>query len=154
MRSRIVSFFKGSIRAEIYGQHPEALLNKCTEAGISPWDVSIHNKTLRLCMHVRDFFRLRPLLKETGCRIRVRERKGFPFYLNRLEKRKTLCFRAVVFFHRIVHALFHRLEHSCNWKRIDSNRGRFAGCFKAWRACVAMEIQFARACKISTGAYE
>jgi similar to stage IV sporulation protein len=47
---------------------------------------------------IRDYFRLRPLLRETGCRSHVEKRDGLPFWVLRLRKRSGLAIGASLFF--------------------------------------------------------
>lgn len=88
---KIGSFIRGSVKVEVAGRQPEELLNLCAAQQISIWEVNYTRQHIVFYLHVNDFFRLRPLLKQTGCRVHVLERSGLPFYLQRLEKRKAFA---------------------------------------------------------------
>lgn len=71
---------------------------------MSLWDIRyLDNHRVELFLSIGDFFRLRPFVKETGSRVRVKERCGFPFFLDKLEKRKFFaigiaCFLLGIYF--------------------------------------------------------
>ncbi|WNQ13459.1 sporulation protein YqfD [Paenibacillus aurantius] len=88
----------GYVAVEFRGERTDALLNAAVKKKLIMWDIRIAGPgkmTARLS--IRDFFRLRPLLKETGCRVHVTGRFGFPFFLDRLGRRKLFAGGAVVF---------------------------------------------------------
>jgi similar to stage IV sporulation protein len=89
MQSKLLSSLRGYVRIEVVGKNTEALLNKATERHYAIWDIQfVGEKTVTMHILLKDFFRLRPLLKETGCRMRVKERFGFPFWVAKLGRRK------------------------------------------------------------------
>jgi similar to stage IV sporulation protein len=94
MRSEMISWFRGYIQIEVRskgGQPVETLLNSLLKNGIVVWDIHVNSGNRLQCfVYVSDFHRLRPLLKETGCRVHVSLRSGFPFLLLKLSKRKLL----------------------------------------------------------------
>lgn len=80
---------RGYVLVEIQGKHLEQLINVMAEKRMSLWDVRRSGEsTVQLYITIRDFFRLRPLLKKTGSRVHVVKRFGFPFLLDKLGKRK------------------------------------------------------------------
>ena len=97
MRSQLITYFRGSVRVQVRGNNPEQILDRCTDKHILAWDVRRRGPHLEMTVHLSDFFRLRPLLKETGCRIHVLERGGFPFFLQRMERRKFFAAGLVLF---------------------------------------------------------
>lgn len=86
------SSFSGYISMELRGGQAEHFLNEAVKRGFRIWDVRVKSSELiELKLLVRDFFKLRPLLKETGCRIHVNGRYGLPFYMDRLGRRKVFA---------------------------------------------------------------
>ncbi|MEN1988762.1 sporulation protein YqfD [Paenibacillus hubeiensis] len=80
---------RGNVRITVTGEKIEALINLLTEQGMEIWDLRARDAhTAEMNVLLPHFFRLRPLLKRTGCRMRVTKRNGFPFFLDRLWKRK------------------------------------------------------------------
>jgi similar to stage IV sporulation protein len=89
MKSSILLSIRGYVLIEIRGSRLELLINRLVEKRISVWDIRFRNEDrAELYIVLNDFFRLRALLKETGCRMHVLKRHGFPFILDKLEKRK------------------------------------------------------------------
>ncbi|TDF96733.1 sporulation protein YqfD [Paenibacillus piri] len=89
MKTSILLALRGYVLIEVRGEHLERLINRSTEKRLSIWDIRFRGDShAELYITIKDFFRLRPLLKETGCRFHVLRRHGFPFVLDRLEKRK------------------------------------------------------------------
>lgn len=89
MQPRFISSLRGYVVVRIRGAELEAFLNRAVGSRMTVWDVSREDAgSARLSLLLADFFRLRPLLKETGCRVHVLERRGLPFYALRLYKRK------------------------------------------------------------------
>lgn len=87
----IISYVLGHVRLEVRGERISPFLNSALAKGLQLWDIRILDEH-RAEMHVtlRDFFKLRPILKTTGCRMRTRQRFGLPFLWDRLFQRKVL----------------------------------------------------------------
>ncbi|WP_248926656.1 sporulation protein YqfD [Paenibacillus hamazuiensis] len=89
MKSSFFAKWRGYVLVEIKGRQLERLINLMVQKGFQLWDIRFSDETaVRLYIGLKDFFRLRPLLKETGSRIRTKERHGFPFMMDKLWKRK------------------------------------------------------------------
>ncbi|TVY09652.1 sporulation protein YqfD [Paenibacillus cremeus] len=89
MKSSFLNRARGFVVIEVRGTRLEVLVNRMTEKRMSIWDIRhTAESKAELSIGIGDFFRLRPLLKETGSRTRIKERHGFPFWLGKIEKRK------------------------------------------------------------------
>ncbi|WP_281888218.1 sporulation protein YqfD [Paenibacillus sp. YYML68] len=89
MNESLIHRIRGYVRIEVTGRHLERLVNRLTEKRMSVWDIRYLDKDrIEMYVTIPHFFRLRPLLKETGSRIRLRSKEGFPFWLARVEQRK------------------------------------------------------------------
>lgn len=89
MKSLFFNRIRGYIAVEVRGQSVERLINAVIERRFGVWDIRRKDEhTVRMHMLVRDFFRLRPILKQTGSRVHVVKRFGFPFFLDKLGRRK------------------------------------------------------------------
>mgnify|MGYP001209448662 FL=1 len=98
MPTSVVTFLRGYVKVEIRGGRLEKLLNLLVERRLLPWDIVVENgERAVMHIHVRDFFRLRPLLKETGCRVHVIGRHGLPFFLDKLAGRKFFAAGIILF---------------------------------------------------------
>jgi similar to stage IV sporulation protein len=93
----------GFVKIDVRGEQAERLLNALIAHRFDVWDIRrLDPNTVRMCVILRDFFRLRPLLRGTNCRVHVVGRYGFPFFLNKLVRRKMFlagifCFVVVLF---------------------------------------------------------
>ncbi|MNB87836.1 putative stage IV sporulation protein YqfD [compost metagenome] len=88
MKEPPLSWIRGTVRLSIRGERPERFINAVNEAGIAIWNVKASGNGAELHVLLHDFFALRPLLKQTGCRMHVKGRIGLPFVASRLLKRK------------------------------------------------------------------
>jgi len=87
--TRLSARMNGYVLLELRGEHIERFLNEAVRAGLTLWDVRLRGSGRgELYLRLADFPRLRPLLKQTGCRMHVAKRFGFPFFLQRVWRRK------------------------------------------------------------------
>lgn len=92
-------FIRGYLKLEVRGEQVAVFINELSKTGIPVWEVKPTGaQTAELKLLLGDFRELRPLLKRTGCRTRIRERHGLPFRMLRLWKRKVFVSGIVVFF--------------------------------------------------------
>ncbi|GAB7386320.1 sporulation protein YqfD [Bacillaceae bacterium] len=88
MQNKWLEWFYGYAVLVIEGKRMERLLNLAVHKGIKVWDIARYGEEQgRFAIQLNDVRRLRPLLKETGCRFHVKKRVGLPFLLLRLQKR-------------------------------------------------------------------
>ncbi|MFD2672378.1 sporulation protein YqfD [Marinicrinis sediminis] len=89
MRRKWQHKLQGTVQIEIRGKQRSAFINAMAKRGIQVWNVHYQDADRMFAdIYVKDYFRLRPLLKQTGCRVQVRQRKGWPFRFRRIRKRK------------------------------------------------------------------
>ncbi|WP_195572693.1 sporulation protein YqfD [Paenibacillus sp. 1001270B_150601_E10] len=80
--------WRGYIRIAVRGKHTEQFINELYTKEMMIWDISrIGENQVSMMLMLPDFFRLRPLLKRTGCRVHVMERHGLPFSVKQVRKR-------------------------------------------------------------------
>jgi len=98
VKSPVFSQLRGAVGVLVRGGSIEQLINELAGQGIEIWDLQpLPDGSMKMTMHVADFFRLRPLLRRTGCRVRVQHRSGLPFALIRLWGRKWFVFGFALF---------------------------------------------------------
>ncbi|WP_433707186.1 sporulation protein YqfD [Paenibacillus illinoisensis] len=89
---------RGAVRITVTGGDIEALINMVAEQGLEVWNLRAHDgRKAEMNILLPHFFRLRPLLKRTGCRVKVTHRSGIPFFMARLMKRKFFLGGMVLF---------------------------------------------------------
>ncbi|WP_308638859.1 sporulation protein YqfD [Paenibacillus silvisoli] len=99
MNATWLHWLRGFVSVRVRGGASEKLVNGALAKGLQLWSIR-HTKERELVCHVlvSDFFRLRPLLKETGCRVHVTSRQGLPFWLQRVRRRVFFAAGLVLFF--------------------------------------------------------
>ena len=94
-----VNWLKGHVTIQVRGEAPEAFINEALAGGIRLMGLRWSKDRLLYCeVSLSDFFRMKPYLKRTGCRMRVKGRKGLPFMLARAEKRIWFAGGLALFF--------------------------------------------------------
>ena len=83
------AFWKGSVRIRVTGREPERFFNLCGHHNITLWDVTEHKGCFDMSLLPEDFFRLLPIRRKSGVRIRIQKKQGLPFFYRRSLKRKA-----------------------------------------------------------------
>ena len=83
------AFWKGSVRIRVTGREPERFFNLCGHHNITLWDVTEHKGCFEMSLLPEDFFRLLPIRRKSGVRIRIQKKQGLPFFYRRSLKRKA-----------------------------------------------------------------
>lgn len=98
MRNMMREWLEGHITVTIRGKRFERLINMAVREGIQIWNISRAGSGQgQFDILIRDYFRLRPILRETGCRSHVTNRGGLPFWLIRMRSRAGLAIGAFLF---------------------------------------------------------
>ena len=87
----LVSLFrwiKGYLLVIIKGYSPERFFNLCSNHNIVIWSLSKTEEGFQFKISIKDFFRLKPIVRKTKTRPLVKKRFGLPFYFHRYKKRK------------------------------------------------------------------
>jgi len=99
MRNGLREWYEGSITVTIRGKRFERLINLAVRDGLQIWNIQrLGSDAGRFDILIRDYFRLRPLLKETGCRSHVEKRTGLPFWVVRMRMRAGFTAGVMLFF--------------------------------------------------------
>lgn len=97
MLKRIVTWCLGYVNLVIYGYFPERFLNLCSAKKIKIWNVAREKEGCVLSMSVKDYKRLRPIVRKTKTRPRIKRKKGLPFLMHRLKPRVGLWAGGILF---------------------------------------------------------
>lgn len=84
----IARFLSGYLRICIEGYSPERFLNLCSYHGIYLWNLRPCGHAYEMNISVKSFRRLKPIIRKTGTKVIIRERRGVPFFLHKYRKRK------------------------------------------------------------------
>ena len=86
----------GTVRFSIHGAQ-EPFLNQCARSGISLWNIE-KKEDFTACILAGGYRQLLPSARKTKCVLKVRERRGLPFRLAFLRRRKGLVVGAILAF--------------------------------------------------------
>ena len=87
----LVSLFRwirGYLLVIIRGDSPERFFNLCSNHNIVIWGLSKTKEGFVFKMSIKDFFRLKPIVRKTKTRPFIMKRYGLPIYIHRYKKRK------------------------------------------------------------------
>nr|WP_246596229.1 sporulation protein YqfD [Bacillus alkalicola] len=88
----------GYVRIKIVGPYPELFINRCIDQKISVWNIKRIGKEALVCSVLLDEVKqLRKLARVSDCKVRFLERKGFPFFLQKILNRNGLIIGAAAF---------------------------------------------------------
>lgn len=87
----LIKYIRGYVYVELTGYAPERFLNLCGNHDILIWNLRPCEGGYLFCISVAGFRKLKPLLRKTKTRIRVKKRFGFPFALFRYRGRKLFA---------------------------------------------------------------
>lgn len=86
------------------GGETERFINLAHNHEISLWNVSwTGDNSVRFCVRLKDFYELKPCVRKTGIRLKIKERRGIPFLIGKMKKRASffggllLCMMLVTF---------------------------------------------------------
>lgn len=91
MLKRLLLLQKGYVRIHICGGSYERFLNLCANHHILLWNLCPVQKGYEADMYQRDFRSLAPIAKKCRTKVRIREKHGLPFFINRNRKRKMFA---------------------------------------------------------------
>lgn len=95
----LVSYILGYVEIKVEGYYIERFINVCNAKKIFLWDVKRDKSTIMYAkIRISEFKKLKHIAKTTKCKIEIKEKKGFPFFLNKYKKRKifAICLISIV----------------------------------------------------------
>ncbi|QXM05698.1 sporulation protein YqfD [Crassaminicella indica] len=94
---KLWNFFRGYVLIKIEGLCLEKFINYAIARGIYLWDiVRIDYTTLEAKVSLRGYKELRHIVKRAGCKVRIREKIGYPFFMHKIKARKMFTIGFVV----------------------------------------------------------
>lgn len=83
---------RGYVWVKLIGGDAQAFVNAAVAERIGLWNISYTKSgELTFGISVPDFFRLPPVLRNCGARTRILQKRGLPFHMARLARRKTFA---------------------------------------------------------------
>lgn len=93
-----ISWLRGFVRIRVSGLSVERFMNLCGHRNILLWDVVRKEEYWEMCISIKAFRLLRPIVRKTGTKVVITERCGLPFFIHKMGVRKIfvagliLCF--------------------------------------------------------------
>lgn len=85
----LLRYLLGYVSISVEGYYIERFINICISKSILIWNVRRDKSTyMRANVGVKDYKKLKEVSKKTKCKIKIKNRRGLPFLLNRYRKRK------------------------------------------------------------------
>lgn len=122
MLINLMKFIRGYLKIQVYGFSPERFINLCSNRNILIWGLENQNHQYEMYLSVRDFKKLKPILKKTNTKLKITERHGLPFFLYKYRKRK-MFFGGIILFSIILYILslfIWDIDVSGNYSRTDN----------------------------------
>jgi len=92
----IWKYLRGYVIINVSGFSPERFINLCANRGIYIWNVKSVNNGFNLYISAKGFKLIRPLVKKTGCKVRITKKIGLPFRFLIFRKRKIFLFGMII----------------------------------------------------------
>ncbi len=89
MPGKFIRYLKGYLRIRIESPLPERFLNLCAFHGIILWGLAPAGDAYEMYISVKDFFRIKEIVRKTRTKIRIRGHYGMPFFFQKYGSRKV-----------------------------------------------------------------
>ncbi len=84
----IIRYLKGYVKIKVWGYSPERFMNLCSNRGIVLWGLAGYGGYYTMYLALSDFFAIRDIVRKTKTKVAVLERRGLPFLMQDVGKRK------------------------------------------------------------------
>ncbi len=98
MKQAVLRFYGGYLRIRLVGFSPERFLNLCMANQISIWDLRYVKDSYQFYIMLKDYRRVKPLVRKSHVRLKIEGRYGLPFFLHRNRRRKLYAAGVAAFF--------------------------------------------------------
>ncbi|MEW4413766.1 sporulation protein YqfD [Clostridium sp. AN503] len=98
MKQAVMRYTGGYLRIRLVGFSPERFLNLCMANQIVIWDLRYQDNGYQFLVTVKDYRRVRPLVKKAQVHLRIMGRYGLPFFLHQNRRRKLYAAGVAAFF--------------------------------------------------------
>ena len=88
-------YIKGYLRIRISGNSVERFINLCANKHIHLWNIITNDKSYEANIQLKDFKKLKPIVRKTRTKVVITERVGFPFFIAKYRFRR-LFFSGII----------------------------------------------------------
>ena len=93
----LLRYILGYVNISVEGYYIERFINTCLSKGILLWNVKRDKSTyMRANVGAQEFKRLKEVARKTKCKMKLEQKRGLPFLMNRYRKRKIFFILLVV----------------------------------------------------------
>ena len=93
----LIKYILGYVHVRLEGFFVERVMNKVRKEKLFMWNIKRDKTTIiYLNIGIRDFKRLVKIARENKCSIKIINRNGFPFLINKYKKRKIFAITLIV----------------------------------------------------------
>ncbi len=83
------NYLIGYVRIQVEGYFIERFINLCIKKGILLWSSKRKKSTLlEANISIKDFRKIAEIVKQSKCKVKIKQKKGLPFIFNKYKKRK------------------------------------------------------------------
>lgn len=87
----------GYVRFSASGGFTERFINLCSLEGIPLWNLKPVNEGITACTSINGYLNIKKCAVRSGMRLKIRQRRGLPFFLNKYRRRSGLLIGFVLF---------------------------------------------------------
>ena len=87
----------GYVRFSASGGFTERFINLCSLAGIPLWNLRPGNEGITACTSINGYLNIKKCAVRSGMRLKVQQRRGMPFFLDKYRRRSGLLIGFVLF---------------------------------------------------------
>lgn len=99
MIKKVLRFIYGYLIVEISGNALERFINQLTAQGINIWNLKrISKDRYQARVYAAQYKKLKPLVRKRMCWVKIKRRKGFPFFLKNTSRRLYLLLGLILVF--------------------------------------------------------
>ena len=88
---RLIRYLRGYVSFTCQNGFPERFINLCSLNGISLWDVRNTGGSLTAKTSVKCYKNIRPCVKKSGMKIKIKSKTGLPFFIKPYLERKGIA---------------------------------------------------------------
>ncbi|WP_341877121.1 sporulation protein YqfD [Defluviitalea saccharophila] len=92
------NYLRGYVTIEVSGFSVERFMNLASHKGIYLWDIQRNRAKVQMKVSIAGFRLLKNCAKKTKCKVKIIEKKGWPFIAYRYRKRKVMGLGLLIFF--------------------------------------------------------
>lgn len=93
----LLKYIFGYVRITVEGYYIERFINICTTNKILIWNLKRNQKVkMQLNVGIKDFYEIIKIAKKLKCKVKIENKRGIPFLINKYRKRKIFLLSLVL----------------------------------------------------------